>query len=82
MISAHPLERRRVPFDDPDWLFEIKADGFRGLLYVADQAGCFVSRNGREMRRFGEWALARIQGQDKADKSGPAKGCVGDSVNS
>ena len=52
LIAAHPLEQRRVPFDDPDWLFELKADGFRGLLYIAHQSGRLVSRNGRELRRF------------------------------
>jgi len=52
VIAAHPLERRRAPFDDPDWLFELKADGFRGLLYIAQETGRLVSRNGRELRRF------------------------------
>jgi ATP-dependent DNA ligase len=37
---------RKEPFDDPDWLFEFKYDGFRGLCYL-EQGGCrFVSRNG------------------------------------
>ena len=51
-----------MPFDDPDWLFELKADGFRGLLYVAHRSGRFVSRNGRELRRFRSLAdnLARM----------------------
>lgn len=56
VIAAHRLEQRRVPFDDPGWLFELKADGFRGLLYVANRSGRFVSRNGRELRRFGKLA--------------------------
>jgi ATP-dependent DNA ligase len=51
VIAAHPLEQRRVPFDDPDWLFELKADGFRGLLYIAHGAGRFISRSARELRR-------------------------------
>jgi bifunctional non-homologous end joining protein LigD len=25
---------RKEPFDDPDWLFDFKYDGFRALLYV------------------------------------------------
>src|ERR1700740_1982234 len=28
-----PLSRTRAPFSHPDWLFEIKWDGFRALLY-------------------------------------------------
>ena len=30
--------RRREPFDDPNWLFDFKYDGFRGLFYV-DRGG-------------------------------------------
>jgi ATP-dependent DNA ligase len=52
VIAAHQLELRHVPFDDPDWLFELKADGFHGLLYIAQGTGRLVSRNGRELRRF------------------------------
>jgi bifunctional non-homologous end joining protein LigD len=29
-----PLSRLREPFDDPEWIFELKYDGFRGLAYV------------------------------------------------
>ena len=25
---------RKEPFDDPDWLFDIKYDGFRALCYL------------------------------------------------
>ena len=60
MIAAHPLKRRLAPFDDPAWLFEVKADGFRGVLYVADGSGCLVSRNGREMKRFSRFARAQV----------------------
>ena len=45
IIAAHPLERRIAPFDDSEWLFEAKADGFSGMLCMAGGAGCFVSRN-------------------------------------
>ena len=48
------LSRRAQPFNHPDWLFEIKHDGFRALAYV--QAGhCqLVSRKGYVYKRFGE----------------------------
>jgi bifunctional non-homologous end joining protein LigD len=52
-----PLVRIAAPFDHPDWLFEIKHDGFRGLAYVADTRCTLVSRNGNEFKRFD--ALAR-----------------------
>ena len=43
---------RKEPFDDPDWLFDIKYDGFRALCYL--ERGCcrLVSRNGNDFRRF------------------------------
>jgi len=33
-----PLSRARGPFSHPDWIFEIKWDGFRALLY-SDKSG-------------------------------------------
>jgi hypothetical protein len=47
VIAAHPLERCLAPFDDPAWLFDVKADGFRGLLYIAHSTGRLVSRSPR-----------------------------------
>ena len=44
--------RRKEPFDDPDWLFDFKYDGFRALCYI-EQGGCrFISRNGNVLSRF------------------------------
>ncbi len=41
------------PFDDPDWLFEIKWDGYRALCTIEDNSFSLVSRNGLDMlRRF------------------------------
>jgi bifunctional non-homologous end joining protein LigD len=40
--SAHPkvtplvLKRRAAAFDNPDWIFELKYDGFRALLEIDD----------------------------------------------
>jgi bifunctional non-homologous end joining protein LigD len=49
-----PLLRVAEPFDHPDWLFELKHDGFRALAHV-DRSGCrFVSRNGHV---FGQWPV-------------------------
>jgi len=43
---------RKQPFDDPDWLFDVKYDGFRALLYI-ERDGCrFVSRTGKPLDRF------------------------------
>jgi ATP-dependent DNA ligase len=51
-IVAQPLERLRTPFDSPEWLYEIKYDGFRGLAYLKAGQGTLVSRNGNVMSRF------------------------------
>jgi bifunctional non-homologous end joining protein LigD len=46
------LTPRPDPFDDPEWLFEPKYDGFRGLLYVG-RGGCLIrSRRGNHLSRF------------------------------
>jgi bifunctional non-homologous end joining protein LigD len=37
------------PFDDPEWLFEIKWDGYRALCTVDDGKLSLVSRNGLDM---------------------------------
>src|SRR5579871_3645725 len=43
------------PFDDPDWLFEIKWDGYRALCTIEEDSFSLVSRNGLDMlRRFPE----------------------------
>jgi bifunctional non-homologous end joining protein LigD len=42
---------RKQPFDGPDWLFDVKYDGFRGLCYVEQGRGCFISRNGNVLSR-------------------------------
>ena len=36
--------RRKEPFDDPGWVFELKYDGFRALCYLEQGRGRFVSR--------------------------------------
>ena len=43
---------RKEPFDDPEWLFDFKYDGFRGLCYI-EQGRCrLISRNGNVLSRF------------------------------
>ena len=44
--------RRTEPFDDPEWLFDLKYGGFRALCYL-EQGRCrMISRNGNLMSRF------------------------------
>ena len=59
---------RREPFDDPEWLFDLKYDGFRGLCYL-EQGRCrFISRNGNVLSRFDALAdeLAAVLQIDEA----------------
>jgi len=54
--SPMPLGRRREPFDHPDWLFELKWDGFRTLAHVTGGGSKLVSRNGNAFRTFADLA--------------------------
>ena len=47
-----PLGRSRGPFSHPDWLFEIKWDGFRALLHSDANGIRLVSRNGNQFKSF------------------------------
>src|SRR5579864_4387570 len=52
-LRPMPLKRQREPFSKPDWLFEIKHDGFRALAFVRDGSCRLVSRNGNDFKSFG-----------------------------
>jgi bifunctional non-homologous end joining protein LigD len=47
-----PLVRRPRPFSHPDWLFEIKWDGFRASLYSGADGVRLISRNGNTFKSF------------------------------
>jgi bifunctional non-homologous end joining protein LigD len=47
-----PLAVMQVPFDHPDWIFELKYDGWRALAYVDDGDCRVVSRNGNALKSF------------------------------
>jgi bifunctional non-homologous end joining protein LigD len=44
--------RRTEPFDDPEWVFDVKYDGFRGICYLEQGCCRMISRNGNLMSRF------------------------------
>ena len=60
--------RRREPFDHPDWLFDVKYDGFRALCFLEQWRGYFGSRNGKPLNRFTVLAdeLAEVLEVDEA----------------
>ena len=47
-----PLLKRRLPFDDPDWIYELKMDGFRALAIVEHGRAQLISRNGHPFASF------------------------------
>jgi bifunctional non-homologous end joining protein LigD len=47
-----PLLKRRSPFDDDDWLFELKYDGFRALAVIEHGRAQLLSRNGHPFASF------------------------------
>src|SRR5712691_2359955 len=50
-VLIHPMLATLVdkPFSDPDWLFETKWDGVRGICFIKKGQARFVSRNQIEM---------------------------------
>jgi bifunctional non-homologous end joining protein LigD len=64
MVEPIALAPRPDPFDDPDWIFEPKYDGFRGVVY-ASALGCEIrSRRDIPLKRFrGLWErIAEVVG--------------------
>jgi bifunctional non-homologous end joining protein LigD len=47
-----PLLVSRPPFSHPDWIFELKWDGFRSLAYIDNGRCRLVSRNGNDFNSF------------------------------
>ena len=56
------------PFDNPDWLFEIKWDGYRAMAFIDDGRVRFVSRNQNDLtKQYPE--LATLPKFVKADRA-------------
>ena len=49
--AIHPMLATSIddPFDDPDWLFEIKWDGYRAIAFIAKGKVRLVSRNQNDL---------------------------------
>ena len=45
-----PLLKRAAPFNDPEWIFELKYDGFRALAVIERGRAQLLSRNGASLR--------------------------------
>ena len=51
-FAPMPLGKRASAFDDPEWLFELKYDGFRALACLDSGRCTLVSRNGNAFKSF------------------------------
>jgi len=47
-----PLAARREPFDHPDWIYEVKYDGFRALAFIESGSCRLVSRKAHVYKSF------------------------------
>jgi bifunctional non-homologous end joining protein LigD len=52
LVRPMPLAVRPEPFDDPDWWFEPKWDGFRALAYIDSHHCRLVSRKGNTYKSW------------------------------
>jgi bifunctional non-homologous end joining protein LigD len=62
-----PLFRRPEAFSHPDWIFEIKHDGFRSLAYVDDEHARLLSRKGNAYKSFAElsaWVRRHLKAEN------------------
>jgi bifunctional non-homologous end joining protein LigD len=62
-----PLFRRLEAFSHPDWIFEIKHDGFRGLAYVEGEHARLLSRRGNGYKSFndlGNWIGRHLKAEN------------------
>ncbi len=59
-LLPQPLQLRKKAFDHPDWLFELKYDGFRALAYLENGECKLVSRNGHAFTSFAELGRAIV----------------------
>ncbi len=53
-LSPMPLIQIPAPFDEPDFLYEVKLDGFRALAYIEGGHCELASRKGHVYRRFAD----------------------------
>ena len=68
VIAPAPLTSVKVHIDHPNWLYELKHDGFRGILYLDRERAWFRSRKSNEMRRFdalGQQIHGLLKGQPR-----------------
>ncbi len=58
VVPPLPLRRLAASFDHPEWLYELKIDGFRAVAYVEGAGVRLVSRTGHVFKQFRPLAAA------------------------
>ena len=61
-----PLLKRLLPFDGPEWIFELKYDGFRALAVIEHGRAQLLSRNGHPFASFSAFAESTSDSLPKA----------------
>ncbi len=59
--TPRALVSQRQPFDDPDWLYEIKHDGFRALAVIEEGRCRFFSKNKHRLTGFRDLGEAIVK---------------------
>src|SRR6266516_4135750 len=54
IFQPMPLLKWATAFDDPDWIYELKMDGFRALAVIEHGRAHLLSRNGHPFASFSE----------------------------
>ena len=65
-ISPSPLTSLKEPIGHPNWIFELKHDGFRGILYIDRDQAWLVSRKRKKFHQFNpllKQVLRSLKGQ-------------------
>lgn len=62
--------RRGGLFESPEWLYELKHDGFRALAYTGGDRCRLVSKHGNEMKRFADLSGLIGKGNEEGSKCG------------
>jgi ATP-dependent DNA ligase len=52
--ATNAAPKAPLPFDHPEWIFELKYDGFRALTVIRDGGAQLISRNGHPFASFAD----------------------------
>jgi hypothetical protein len=70
------LVRFREPFDHPDWVFEVKDDGFRALAHITGHHCELRSRNGHVFKHWPQLCEELAQAVKAHDAIIVARSCA------